>query len=210
MKRRIISLIVLIVSLILSFPHHLGTSLGDDFVRLLGLNPWSGSGDTGLHFTVLFTFLLFMYGMIGVVMGYRDKYPSVFLFVIVGCVVFALTYPLATEKLMFIVKHNATGETSLDYSSKESTCSFRTNNGLVEVSCSLTIFNYGKEVLLKIKPQFSDIDSFDDNLEFQYIEVTPHKKRTINNIIFTQKIDENHGVNGTKQPIRFQIEVARF
>lgn len=62
-KRKVISILIIFLALILGITTETGFSLGDKLFLGLGISPWS-NGRTGFHLTIIVTFTLFIIGIL--------------------------------------------------------------------------------------------------------------------------------------------------
>lgn len=158
--------------------NHLGHSLGDHLFNALGISPWTKKNQTGLHLSVILGLVLLVVGIIGTKRFYRHKFPKVLSWIIIGCIFFIIIFPIATEKVTFLFKYDKSGLESLDYAKRESRCNFQSEGNKVKANCSFTIFNYGKEGKVTIKPILSD-NFADIDFETRGLILQPHTKVTV-------------------------------
>ncbi|MBA9086157.1 hypothetical protein FHR92_002630 [Fontibacillus solani] len=174
MKKGLIYIFVLCVGVLMLVRSHLHVSLGDNIFSAAGISPWLGQ-NTRLHLPVLLGFILLLIGMIGTVKIYKPRYPKILSRLIIACVAFMLIFPWASEKLMFVLKHNSNGIHSIDYLVENSECHIKTSDNEAKARCSFTFYNYGAENSITIQPVFEDRYG-DLNFEASSVSIIPHSK----------------------------------
>lgn len=152
--KRILFIVMSVVGLLLILNNHLKHTIGDYFFQWIGVSPWTRGSDTGVHLPVVIGLTLLLVGGIGVVRVYRAQYPRIQSRFITACIVVIILFPIATEQFMFVVHRNSTGVASLDIVVRESRCQIRTQDDGIKANCSVSVFNYGNEAQLTLKPLF--------------------------------------------------------
>lgn len=174
MKKGLLYITVLFVGVLLLVRTHLHVSLGDNIFRAIGISPWFGK-NTRIHLPVILGFILLLIGMIGTVNIYKPKYPKILSRIIIGCIAFMLIFPPASEKVMFVLKHNSSGVQSIDYLVENSECHIQTGDRAATAKCSFTFYNYGSENSVTIQPVLED--HFEDlDFEANTVSIIPHSK----------------------------------
>lgn len=174
MGRKILFIVMGVVGLLLIVNNHLKHALGDYLFQWVGISPWTKEeSDTGVHLPVVIGLTLLVAGGIGTVRVYRAQYPKIQSRFIISCIVVIILFPIATERFMFLVHRNTTGVESLDIAVKKSQCQIRTLDGEIKAYCSVSVFNYGNEAQLTLKPLFEP-----DLIHFQEttIPIVPHSR----------------------------------
>ncbi|AZK45120.1 hypothetical protein [Paenibacillus lentus] len=205
MKKDRLSFVVIILGLVMLARDHLKRSLGDGIFNALGISPWTGENETGFHLSVILGLALLITGVVWATKSYRSWYPQVLSRIIMVCIAFIFIFPVATEKLMFLQKHNSSGAASFDYVKSDSRCHVQVKEHGAIANCSFTFYNYGKEEKITIKPILSkgyeDIDFKAKDLTLQ-----PHAKVEVNANFYS---NQNYGTwfTGNYQDIGAEIEV---
>lgn len=109
---------------------------------------------------------------------------------------------------MFLVKNNSSGISSVDYAKKNSKCSYQGKDTNVKAMCSLTIYNYGKEDRITIRPLLTNSIA---EIEFdpKTISVLPHQRIRLDEE-FYGKIKNGTGFRtGSSQEIGIEIIFGR-
>ncbi|MFC5527962.1 hypothetical protein [Cohnella yongneupensis] len=209
MKRKsVLFVVILLLGLLMISKNHLDKSFGDYFFKLIGLSPWTDHDETGLHLPALLGISLLVIGMSVTVRTYRPRYPKILSRVIISCVVFVLICPIVSEKVMFLLKHNSKGINSLDFSTKDSRCNVQTVETAIKANCSFTIFNYGSEEEVIIKPilidRYSDIDI---DVKEHVVSIAPHRKHLFS-VQFDGTQKNGTGFAGTFNKVGIELEVS--
>ncbi|BBH20422.1 hypothetical protein Back11_17670 [Paenibacillus baekrokdamisoli] len=205
--KNILYVVILLLGLLMISDNHLDNSFGDYLFKFIGLSPWTDKDETGLHLPALLGFSLLIFGVSCTVRTYRPRFPKILSRVIIGCIAFILICPIVSEKTMFLLKHNSKGINSLDFSMKDSKCNFQTVESDVKANCSFTIYNYGieEEVLIKpiLKDKYPDIENFEEHV----VNIAPHRKHTFS-VQFDGTQRNGTGFAGTLNKVGIELEVA--
>lgn len=179
---------------------------------MLGLPVWITTTATigRIHITVLLGLLLLIVGIVGTVRNYRNRYPKILSRTIIGCLVLIIIYPFMTEKAMFLIKYNSSGIHSLDYTKKDSQCSYTTNSNQVTATCSFTLYNYGIENEVTLKP----IIGFDPEIKFyeETVQIAPHSKVQVRSEFYGEQedgVERSGGGNGIGIGLELQVDGQR-
>lgn len=209
MKRKsVLYVVALLLGLLMISDNHLDNSYGDYLFKLIGLSPWTDRDETGIHLPAILGFSLLLIGVSGTVRTYRPRFPKILSSVIIGCIVFVLICPIASEKAMFLLKHNSKGINSLDFSIKDSKCDFQTVESAVKANCSFTIYNYGTEEDVLIKPILIDRNpDFEVDFKDSVVSIAPHRKHLFN-VQFDGTQRNGTGLAGTLNKVGIELEVA--
>lgn len=183
---------------------HLGMSFGERIFRAMGISPWTEKGDWGFNLPTILGLLLLITGIAGTERSYRHIYPKILSRLLIGCFVVILIFPFVTEKMMGLIKYNTSGTTSLDYDSKESHCTYYSQEMQVEARCTLVIYNYGKEQDIKVKPVLSSATEI--QLEPVIFAIRPHQKNEVA-VNFHGVQTVGIGGSGSFQGVGAEIEV---
>lgn len=183
---------------------HLGMSLGERMLRSMGISPWIEGDGVGLNLPPVIGLLLLITGIAGTERSYRHIYPKILSRLLIGCFVVILISPFVTEKTMFLINYNTSGFASLDYDSKESHCTYHSQEMQVEARCTLVIYNYGKEQDIKVKPVISSATEIE--LEPVIFAIRPHKKNEVA-VNFHGVQTVGIGGSGSFQGVGAEIEV---
>lgn len=207
MKTKILSISAVVFGLLLLSIHHLGYSFGDDLFRWAGIPPWTDIGSkTGLHLPVVAAIVLLIFGIRGIVRIYQPVYPKILSRTLLTCAAFIFIFPFLSAQTLYLLKYNSTGISSVDYSTKDSRCSYQSEGKKVKAMCSLNIYNYGKEERINIRPL--DIDSYTPVVyEPQSVSVSP-RSQTLLGTVFYGELQEGSGVQGWSSAIGVEIEVG--
>jgi len=207
-RKSIFFVVILLLGLLMISKNHLDKSLGDYLFKLIGLFPWTDTDETGLHLSAFLGFVLLLFGVSGTVRTYRPRFPKILSRLIIGCIAVVLIFPTVSEKTMFLLKHNSKGIDSLDFSIKDSKCNIQTVESIVKTNCSFTIYNYGTEdeVLIKpiLKDRFSDIEI---DVKEHVVNIAPHRKHLFS-IQFDGTEKNGTGISGTMNKVGVELEVA--
>lgn len=204
-SKGIINIVILLLGLLMISKDHLDNSFGEYLFKFIGLSPWTDMDKTGLNMPAILGFLLILFGVSGTARTYRHRFPRIFSSLIIGCIAFVLISPIASEKAMFLLKHNSKGIHSFDYSIKDSKCYFQTVESVVKADCSFTIYNYGNEENVLIKPilihSYSDMDI---DVQAHIVSIAPHRKH-----LFSVQFDgiQRNGIELTGSLDRVGIEL---
>lgn len=157
LKRReiagIISVVLLFWSIILSIETPYNRPVGDIIFEALGLQSWS-NGYTGLHYTLIYSILIFIIGFIGVNLFLKEKHPRFVKRLPVILIIFLISYPILTSTVVKIIKSNSTGLYAIHYLKKDSEINFETSRDeeFLIVEGSFKFRNYSdKEMKFYIK-----------------------------------------------------------
>ncbi|MFC5528301.1 hypothetical protein [Cohnella yongneupensis] len=206
MRKPSLFFIAIVIAMLLMTNHYMNYSVGDSLFRFIGTSPWTEGDSTGMHLPVVLGLILIVVGIAGASKAYKPTYPKIVSRIIIGCILFSFLYPWATEKAAFIIKHNATGMDSFDYSKKDSSCTIRSdkpNNNQLTANCSFTIFNYGNESQLTVRPIVSS--EADLQFEAKKIMIPSHTKVNVG-AMFDGVQNRGTGFSGTVSNIELVIE----
>ncbi|MFD0717565.1 hypothetical protein [Paenibacillus sp. GCM10027626] len=206
LNRGIVFLSLVVLGLVLVSNHHLGYSFGDSIFRALGLPPWSEQGNHGLHISAITGIFLLIAGYLGATIYYLPRYRKIRSRIIIGCIAFVWLSPIVSEYAMFILKYNSTGIRSVAYSLKDSQCSFQTyENNRVHANCSLTLYNYGNQPTITLRP----VTDNHPEIVFQpeTFFVSPHSRVTINKE-FIAVPDKELNFSGWSRVTKYEIEAS--
>lgn len=205
MKKERFSFVVIILGLIILARDHLKRSLGDGLFHVLGISPWTGENQTGFHLPVILGLTILITGIVWATKSYRSWYPQVLSRIIMVCIAFIFIFPVATEKLMFLQKHNSSGAASFDYVKSDSRCNVQVKEHGAIANCSFTFYNYGKEGKITIKPMLSG-GYVDLDFEARELILQPHAKVEARAEFYSK---QNYGTwfTGNFQEIGAEIEV---
>ncbi|MNN00775.1 hypothetical protein D3C81_1133770 [compost metagenome] len=174
MKKRLLYITVLCIGVLMLVRTHLHVSLGDNIFSTVGISPWIGK-NTKFHLPVILGLIFLLFGLMGTVKIYKPRYPKIFSWIIIACIAFMLIFPVAFEKVMFVLKHNSSGIQSLDYLVENSECHIKTSDSSATAQCTFTFYNYGAENSVTIQPVFDD--HFGDlDFEANTVSITPQSK----------------------------------
>ncbi|AWP30170.1 hypothetical protein B9D94_27705 [Paenibacillus sp. Cedars] len=179
LKSRILSISAIIVGLLFISNHHLGYSFGDDLFRWAGIPPWTQQGVYGFHLPVIAGLILLMVGIPWVSRMYRPRYPKIMGRVLIGCVAWIVLFPFVSEQVMYLVKYNASGISSVSYSKKDSKCDYRTRNETILADCQIHIYSYGNESQVAVRPLSSEIGGKMVEFERKVVAVRPRDKTKV-------------------------------
>lgn len=175
---------------------------------MLGLPVWITTTATigRIHITVLLGLLLLIVGIVGAVKHYRNRYPKILSRTIIGCLALIIIYPFITEKAMFLIKYNSSGIHSLDYTKKDSHCSYNTNNNQVTATCTFTLYNYGVADEVRLKPI---IDDFVPGIKFyeETVQIAPHGKVHVRTAFYGEQEDGIQRSGGVVNGMGLELEV---
>ncbi|MFB9277629.1 hypothetical protein [Cohnella cellulosilytica] len=205
MKKESIFVFAILLALFFVTNNHLHSSFGDLVFEFFGISPWSKENHNGVHLPVVLGIILLIIGIIGTVKYYSPRHPKIRSRIFIFCVAFILLYPVATEKALFLLRHNSSGIRSIDILTEESRCSIRTVDDTVRANCSLTIFNYGNEEQLTIRPILLDA-SPDIVFEERTVSIIPHTKIGVGTELdgFQRKAAD---VQGNINRLGYEIEI---
>lgn len=133
-------------------------------------------GDYGLHYVNITGIILLIIGITGTVIYFRSYYPKIRSRVILGSIAFLVLFPIATEKLMYLIQYNDTGEASFTYQLSPKECRIDKNEeNLAQATCEFTYYNYGQATKILLKPV---LPTKELGIEFQptMLSVTPHSQ----------------------------------
>jgi hypothetical protein len=199
---------VIVAMLLLSRYHHLDESVGDSLFRAVGLSPWTGSNNTGLHIPVIIGIPLLLVGIFGAVSVYRGRYPKIGSFLAISCIVFALVFGAIAEKTMFLVKRNALDAASVNIAN--SNCQFSSEQDELLLTCTFTVYNYGKVEKIQLAPIIPDWikeDRFPD-VSSAELDLRKRSKGTYT-IQFTSALKSNSSFSGGISDIPFEVNVLK-
>jgi hypothetical protein len=148
----ILFLILIIFSLIFSLDQPNSVALGDTILRNIGLKAWSNKTQ-GYHYTVIYSFVLFIIGYKGAIHFLKDIYPRVTKKLSAVLIIFVILFPSIYSTVNKTIETFSNGINAVDYNRKESNCTFKTDsNGNVVLSANLEFINYSnKDVKFYIK-----------------------------------------------------------
>ncbi|MHA7965487.1 hypothetical protein ACX93W_15245 [Paenibacillus sp. CAU 1782] len=200
---------VIIASMLLLSSYHLDGSFGDSLFRAVGLSPWTGDENTGLHIPVIIGIPLLLAGIISAVSVYRERYPKIGSILVISCIVFALIFGTITSSVMFLVKRNAVDATSVDIANGK--CQFRSDDGeLLKLICTFTVYNYGKVEQIEVTPIIPEEIQTDGFPAFHanQLDISKRKKATYTTqFTVTHKNDSQW--SGSLNEAQFDVKVLR-
>lgn len=207
MRRKPFYIIALILGLALLPFHHLKYSVGDTLFTALGISPWSnGSSNTGLHFPVIIGTILLAIGITGIYRSYRSKYPRILRWLILGSIAFFLVFPSISEAAMYVVKHNAQGDDSVDVT--VASCRYNINDKQTEAECTFTLFNYGKAESLTIRPIFTKQMNGLTDMKFEKNELSMDRHSKFDGTMkFQGRLPNEAGISGWSSQVEMEVEV---
>jgi hypothetical protein len=201
LNKGIYFIVAIVAALFILSNNHLDHSVGDRIFNILGISPWTEKNQSGLHLSVLLGFIILIVGVVGATKYYRPRDPKVLSRIIIGCIAFVFVYPIATEKVMLLIKYNTSGIESVDYSKKNSRCNFQSEGNSVKANCSFTIYNYGDENRITIRPILTEVE-----FESRELSIRTHSKVNIGTE-FYGKQRNGTGFAGSSQDIEAEIEL---
>ena len=201
MRKGILYIFMIMLAVLLLSDNGLRRSIGDGLFSAISISPWT----MGLHIPVLCGFLLLIVGVAGVVKLYRARYPRIVGFLFLIITVFLLVFPLAHKQVMFLIKHNAAGITSMDYNQRDSRCLVKTVDQVVKAFCSFNIYNYGEEHELQIAPKIPIRNSI-LTFELKTVAIIPHQVNRVT-VEFIDKRGKMADFRGTIEKVGASIEV---
>ncbi|MBO9599377.1 MAG: hypothetical protein J7559_16340 [Cohnella sp.] len=196
--------VAILLALFILTDNHVGRSLGDAIFETVGISPWSEGERTGVHRPVFIGLPLLFIGMIGTVKFYKPRYPRIVSRLVIGYVLFIILYPQAAERTTMLLLHNTEGFRSIDYVKEESHCSFRSEEDKVIANCSFTMYNYGNEEEITIKPILSD--EYGIRFEARTLSIRKHEKNNFGTW-FEGTQNENTGFHGSSRRIGAEIQL---
>ncbi|WP_337103279.1 hypothetical protein [Paenibacillus sp. YIM B09110] len=207
-QKSVLYIVGLLLGLLMIAKNHLDHSFGEFLFKFIGLSPWTNVDKTGFNLPVIIGFLLILFGVSGTARTYRPRFPIIFSSLIIGCIAFVLISPIASEKAMFLLKHNSKGIHSLDYSIKDSKCYIQTVESVVKSDCSFTIYNYGKEENFMIKPMLMDsYTDMDIDVQAHMVSIAPHRKHLFS-VQFDGTQRNENGFGGSLERVGIELEVG--
>jgi len=204
-KKELIFIFTILFALIFLTNTHLHYSLGDLIFESIGIAPWTKENQNGFHLAVIIGLIFLIPGIIGTVRYYSPRYPKIRSRIFIFCIAFVFLYPLATEKALFLFMRNAEGMKSFDILNEDSRCNIQTEGNEVKANCSITIFNYGNEDRIAVRPILLD-SSADIHFEKRVISITPHSKVNIGTE-FNGVQGNGTGFQGSINRLKFEIDV---
>ncbi|WP_144027253.1 hypothetical protein [Paenibacillus selenitireducens] len=191
LRRGAICLCMTLVALLLVARNHLGHTIGDWLFRSIGLSPWS-RGEQGLHYPNIIGIILLIIGITGAVIYIRPYYPKIRSRMILGSIAFLFLAPVASEKVMFLIKHDAANESSFIYQQLEGRdCHIDQNEENVSrAECKFTYYNYGKASEITLKPVFV-LNKLGLEFEPTTLHVSPHSKGNASVLFYEPKWTES-------------------
>ncbi|WP_338543033.1 hypothetical protein [Paenibacillus tundrae] len=151
------SIIFLLFSIIFTFNHHLGFSVGDTILSKVGLLPYTTTYVRGVHITLFIGLgmLVCSYFITRKLLG--SSFPRLASKLWLMVLVIVLSYSFITDKVMYVVKWNATGTNAVSYVQNQSSCMYDVvDDGDTLASCYLIIKNYsGQLVVAMVKPDLA-------------------------------------------------------
>jgi len=205
MKKESLFIFAIFFALIVLTNTHLHYSLGDLIFESLGIAPWTRGNQNGFHLPVILGLIILISGIIGSVKYYSPRYPKIRSRIFICCIAFVLLYPLATEKAMFLFRHNAEGIKSIDLLKKDSRCSMQTTGDEIMANCSITIFNYGSADQLTVRPLLLD-SSASIQFEKMTVSITTHAKVGFGAVFYGTQRNET-GYQEAVNRFKFELEV---
>jgi len=166
---------LLVTGTLLLAKTHLDLPVGDLIFQFIGISPWSNGHKLGLHYSALLGILLVLLGIVGTVQLYKHRYSKILSRIIIGGIIILYIFPFMTEKATFMLKHNSTGITSIDFSRDKTKCHFTYKEDQILAQCSISLYNYGKLEEITIKP----VDLYHENevvFESKAIGISPHSQ----------------------------------
>jgi hypothetical protein len=148
----ILFLLLIIFALLFSFEPPNSVALGDNILKNIGLKAWS-NGTQGYHYTVIYSFVLFIIGYKGATHFLKDIYPRFTKKLLVAFVILAILFPSIYSTINKTIKTFSNGINAIGYNRGKSNCNFKTDShGDVVLSANLEFINYSnKEVKFYIK-----------------------------------------------------------
>jgi hypothetical protein len=183
-RKDLLYMLFLIASLLFLAIDHRGIIIGDRIFRIMGVSPWSDHRNQGIHYSIIVGIVLALISGNILVKHLRIQYMKVGRKVVAFCIIFLLLFPIVSRWLMVIGNLNNSGVSALDYSSKDFTCEYHTNDGIVLFQCKIRLLNYGgNSETVYIKPVFQDNFNQSSGLasiELKYVElvIPPRSNRT--------------------------------
>ncbi len=212
LNRNLMFPIFFLLGLLLLVVDHTGHSLGDRLFLSLGIQPWTGEHQSGAHLSAIIGIALLMMGMMCTVTYYKKKLPSIFAWCLLVCIAVYGAFPYAAEKTMFILKQNADGVNSMDYSVKDNSCHFQQEE--VEegdgkrnhVFCNVKLFNYGNAEHVNIRPLFPYYYEVSDFAPAT-VSVPPHSTVTVEFELWELEGNDMH-FSGWIENMEFELTPA--
>ena len=156
--------------------NHLKVSYGDKLFQAIGIPVWTENNQSGFHLPVLVFMALLLFGISRAVKLYRPRFPKILSRIVLSGIAFMLLFPIVSEKVTFMLKSNVLGIHSIDYSKKDSSCSYNWVETTVTANCKFTFYNYGDEEKIAVKPIFENIAI---NFEKRSLSIAPRGKVTL-------------------------------
>ncbi|WP_434751783.1 hypothetical protein [Paenibacillus amylolyticus] len=156
--RLVFSVALLLFAVIFTFKHHLGFSVGDSLLLFVGISPYTTSYLSGVHITMYFGLGMLACGYYLTRKEIMCKFPLLAKTLWMGVLIIIFSYSYMTDKLMYVVKWEATGVNSLSYMQNDSSCTYDvSSNGQAFATCKLTLKNYSSSaVAAMIKPDLAE------------------------------------------------------
>ncbi|MGQ8871654.1 hypothetical protein [Paenibacillus sp. TSA_86.1] len=159
------SVSLLLFAVIFTFKHHLGFSVGDSLLSFIGISPYTTSYLSGVHITMYFGLGMLACGYYLTRKEIMRKFPLLARTLWIGVLIIIFSYSYMTDKLMYVVKWEATGVSSLSYMQNDSSCTYDvSSNGQAFATCKLTLKNYSSSaVAAMVKPDLAESYSNQDD-----------------------------------------------
>ena len=137
-------LIILMIVLFVENKHQF--LLGDFILAKIGVKAWS-NGTTGLHYTAVFSILLTLLGITGVVIFKKDVHEKFGRFVLYFLLIGALIFQPAYSSVYGFVKSNLGGLAAIEYLRKDSHLNFKTDDMNKQILCTgqIKLKNYSSK-----------------------------------------------------------------
>lgn len=134
-------------------------------------------------------------------------YPKITSWLIGVSFVFVLLFPYVTQASMFLLKYNATGDASVAI--KDSQCHIRQDEQSADKSCTLTLFNYGKEKEITLQPILpADIsERMDAVFESESLRLIPHRTN-VEGVSFTVVKQSGNVFTGNIRNMKFEVSTG--
>ena len=205
MKKAGLYIALIVIGLLMFCLNHVGRSLGDEIFYSLGISPWTGPDQTGFHLSVILGLILLFVGISKTAKYYRPKYPKILSLLIIASIGFISVYPIMTENMLFLIKRNSHTIASIDYLNKDSQCNYQSDEGKIRANCSVTLYNYGPEKEVSIRP-ILDGHLADFDFEPTALIIAPHTKDMYTIDFYSQQSTDS-GTWGSTGPIGIEIEL---
>jgi hypothetical protein len=199
--------VAVFVGLFFNVHTHLGNSFGDWLFRFFGISPWTAQNNTGLYLPNNLGILVLIVGFIGAIRHLKPVYPKITSWLIGGSFVFVLLFPYVTQASMFLLKYNATGYASVAIT--DSQCNIRQDEQSADMSCTLTLYNYGKETEITLHPILpADLsERMNAVFESNSLRLIPHRTNT-ESVSFTSGQQSGNVFTGNIRNVKFQVSTG--